>query len=95
MSGSTHLISTNTLCDHAVMHTASRIAAREEILTPDAPCCDTRNDGSKGKEGTLTRCQHTSVPSKETSYDDEIVPRYRLGTYTLADCAVDWSRHTE
>jgi hypothetical protein len=33
--------------------TTSGIAAREDVLTPDAPCGDTSNDGSEGEEGSL------------------------------------------
>jgi hypothetical protein len=33
--------------------TASGIAARKDVLTPDAPCGDTSNDGSEGEERSL------------------------------------------
>jgi hypothetical protein len=41
-----------------ILLTASGITAWEQILTPNAPRCDTSNDGSKGEEGSLIQYQH-------------------------------------
>jgi hypothetical protein len=49
------------MCEHGTIwqarrskkRTASGILAREDVLSPDAPCCYAGNDCGKGEEGAL------------------------------------------
>ena len=80
---------------HMRIHTTGRIAAREHILAPDAPCCDTSNDSSKGEEGSLVAWSERNSLHYRDTYDYQIVPRYPNITYTLAGRTIEGSRHAD
>jgi len=75
------------------VRTSSRVGAREEILSPDAPRSNTRDECGKGKEGGLA-WSALGVTHNQYTHNVYQVPGPEV-TYTLARCAIEGRRHAE
>jgi hypothetical protein len=75
------------------LHTSSRIGIGEQILSPDAPRSDTRDERGKGEEGTLSMSA-LGVPHDQYTHNVYQVPGPEV-TYTLARCAIEGRRHDD